>query len=164
MPEATSATDRPHVGNPKLSGTFKHCAVQHEAVSAQAAATQRCWAAVFLGRFLPKLGGASRCRPFFAYAGRARGARLSHGLPNEVNRTYAFALCSTQHFAVAMGNVGCLMPWALLRAVAAKGATNGARRVRCGSSSGGLCGYDRAAGDWRVRVSELAKQRAGLPD
>ncbi len=23
----------------------------------------------FLGRFLPKLGGASRCRPFFAYAG-----------------------------------------------------------------------------------------------
>ena len=108
MPEATSATDRPHVGNPKLSGTFKHCAVQHEAVSAQVAATQRCRAAVFLGRFLPKLGGASRCRPFFTYAGRARGAPLSHGSQNGVNRTYDFVPCSSGHLVVAMGSVGQL--------------------------------------------------------
>ena len=32
----------------------------------------------FLGRFLPKLGGASRCRPFFACAGGTRHSRLCH--------------------------------------------------------------------------------------
>jgi hypothetical protein len=32
----------------------------------------------FLGRFLPKLGGASRCRPFFACAGGTRHGRLCH--------------------------------------------------------------------------------------
>ena len=62
----------------------------------------------FLGRFLPKLGGASRCRPFFTYAGRARGAPLSHGSQNGVNRMYDFVPCSSGHLAVAMGSVGQL--------------------------------------------------------
>ncbi len=63
----------PWAGNPYGPPAFTYCAMQHSAcalasltLSAQAAATQPCRVAAFLGRFLPKLGGGLRHRPFFA--------------------------------------------------------------------------------------------------
>ena len=42
---------------------------------------------------------------FLTYAGRARGAPLSHGSQNGVNRKYGFVPYSSGHLAVAMGSV-----------------------------------------------------------
>ena len=50
--------------------------------------------------------GAALFLSFFVYAGRARGAPLSHGSQNGVNRTYDFVPFNSGHLAVAMGSVG----------------------------------------------------------
>jgi hypothetical protein len=71
--EATPALCGQQDGNLRRPRAFPDCATQHLACAlalrtlpAQAAATRRCGAAAFLGRFLPKLGGGASHRPFFA--------------------------------------------------------------------------------------------------
>jgi hypothetical protein len=115
----------------------------------------------FLGRFLPKLGGASRCRPFFACAGGTRHGRLCHVSAGPA--TYVILRHGGRPFVFRLCGILPCRPWGVrLPAGGAQGSTSGVIMLspagtRCGLGTGrSSCGCVT----YRLYRSGLARAEA----